>query len=189
MIRILIGSILGGIVQWMIGAIAWATPIGKLAFVGLDDAKTADLQMAMARTLTPTGSGTYFIPSPETSAGTTMLGRGPVGLIFFNTNGFPPMDWGAIMVGLVLSIIMLFIVGVALSQIDGFAARIRVTLLFGVATLLYFVLSLPVYNVYMPWAWWIFLAVEEGIAFGAAAFILIRWFMPPTPPATTTTLH
>ena len=35
--------------------------------------------------------------------------------------------------------------------------------LFAIATIAYFVLSLPVYNVYMPWGWWILLATEELI--------------------------
>lgn len=178
MIRILIGSIVGGIVQFIIGALFWATPLGKLAFRTLGQAETADLQTAMARTLTPTGTGTYFIPSPETAAGAILMGKGPVGLVFFNTGGFPAMDWHALLVGLVLSVVMLLLVGVALSLVDGFAARIRVALLFGVATVLYFILSVPVYNITMPWAWWIYLAVSTFVGFAAGAFILIRWFVP-----------
>lgn len=188
MIRILIGSILGGIAQFIIGAIAWVSPLGSLAFKTLGDAPTADLQVAMARTLTATGTGTYFIPSPETPAGTALLGRGPVGLIFFNSAGFAPMDTGSLLTGLVMSIVTLLLVGVALSLVDGFAARLRVAGLFAAATILYFVLSLPVYNFYLPWGWWVFLAVEEFVAFGAGAFILIRWFMPETP-RTPPTVH
>jgi len=187
MIRILIGSILGGIVQWVIGAIAWGTPLSRIALRTLGDAETADLQTAMARTLSMTGNGAYFIPDPVSSARTAMLGRGPVGLIFFNTAGFPPMDWRGIMFGLLLSIVMLLIVGIALRMVDGFAARVRVAGLFAVATVLYFVLSMPVYNAYMPWSWWVYLSVEELVAFGAGAFILIRWFMPK--PEAHPTLH
>ena len=169
----------------MICAIAWATPLSKLALRSLGDDQAADLQASMARTLAATGNGAYFIPTPGTSAQTAMLGHGPVGLVFFNASGFAPMDWRGIMIGFVLSIVMLLIVGIALRGVDGFAARIRTTALFAVATLLYFVLSLPVYNSYMPWDWWIYLTVEELIAFGAGAFVLIRWFLPPTPPAPT----
>jgi hypothetical protein len=180
MVRLLIGSILGGIAQFIIGALAWIG-LGDLAYKTLGDAPTADLQTAMARTLTATGSGTYFIPSPDTPAATALFGRGPVGLVFFNTDGFQIMDPGSLLTGLVLSIVMLLLVGVALTLVDGFANRLKVTGLFAAAMLLYFVLSLPVYNFYLPWGWWIFLAVEEAIAFGAGAFILIRWFMPAQP--------
>jgi hypothetical protein len=176
-VRILIGSIVGGIVQFLIGAIAWLG-LGDLAYRSLPDAAAADLQTAMARTLTATGTGTYFIPSPESAGTTALFGRGPVGLVFFNTSGFPVMDPGALLTGLVLSGVMLFLVGTALSLVDDTAARFKVAGLFAVAMILYFVLSLPVYNFYLPWGWWIFLAVEELVAFGAAAYVLIRWFMP-----------
>lgn len=178
MIRVLIGSIVGGIVQFIVGAIAWATPLGKLAFVGLDDGATADLHTALARTLTAGGAGTYFIPSPETAAGTALLGQGPVALVFFNPRGFPPMDSASLLTGLILSIVMLFLVGAALSLVDGFAARLKVAGLFAAATVLYFILSVPVYDFYLPWGWWIYLAAESFVAFGAGAFVLIRWFMP-----------
>lgn len=176
--RLLVGSILGGIVQFIIGAIAWATPLGRLAFGQADPAATADLQGALARTLTPTGSGTYFIPSPDTAEGTVMLGKGPVALIMFNQSGFAPMEPGALLTGLGLSVLMLLLTGLALSMIDGFDRRMRALLLIAAATVLYFIVSLPVYNFYMPWAWWIYLAVECFIAFVVGGFVMLRWFMP-----------
>lgn len=178
MFRIFIGSILGGLLQFAIGAIAWVSPLGNLAFTNLGEGPTADLQAAMARTLTPTGTGTYFLPSPDTANGAVLMGRGPVSLVFFNTSGFPAMDSGAIVTGLLMSIAMLLIVGVALSLVEGFGARLRVALLFGAAAVGYFVLSLPVYNFYLPWGWWIFLAVQEYVAFAAGVIVMIRWFVP-----------
>ena len=178
MVRIVIGSIVAGIIQFIIGAIAWATPISKLAFTTLGEAETAQVQSALAAGLTATGSGTYFIPSPETPAGTVLLGKGPVALIHFNTHGFPPMSGPALLTGLILSIVTMLLVGLAVQRLPDFASRMRTTGLFAVATVLYFVLSLPVYNFYMPWSWWVFLGVEEFIAFGLGAFVLLRWFMP-----------
>ena len=178
MIRILIGSVVAGLVQFIIGALAWATPIGNLAFTALGDTETAQVQAALASGLTTTGSGTYFIPSPETAAGTVLLGKGPVALIHFNTNGFPPMDGTSLMTGLILSIVVMFLVGLAVQRLPDFNSRMRTAALFAVATVLYFAFSLPVYNFYMPWAWWVFLGVEEFIAFTLGAFVLLRWFMP-----------
>ena len=183
MVRIFIGAIAGGLVQFIIGAIAWATPLGRLAFKEANLAATADVQASMARTLTPTGSGTYFIPSPETAEGTVMLGNGPVALIHFNTNGFPPMDPVALLTGLVMSIVTMFLIGVALSLIDDYARRVQALVLIGVATTLYFIFSLPVYNHYMPWAWWIYLGVECLIAFVVGGFVMLKWFMPRLPVA------
>lgn len=189
MIRILIGSVLGGIVQWLVGAIFWATPLGKLAFTSLGEAPTADLQTALARTLTPTGTGSYFIPSPETADGAVLMGKGPVGLVFFNAGGFAAMDWSALATGLVMSIVMLLLVGVALSQVDGLTARLRALGLFAAATVLYFILAMPVYNYFLPWGWWIYLAVSDFLAFVAGGFILVRWFVPAAPVSKAGTLH
>lgn len=178
MLRLTIGAVVGGLVQFIIGAIAWASPLGKLAFKSADITATAEMQQAMARALTPTGTGTYFIPAPDTAEGTAMLGTGPVGLVHFNTAGFPVMDPAALIAGLVMSIVMMLLIGVALSQIDSFAGRVRALVLIAVATTLYFILSLPVYNIYMPWAWWSYLAVECFIAFVVGGFVMLKWFMP-----------
>lgn len=179
MIRLLIGSIAAGLVQFVIGAIAWVSPTGKLAFKALDDTQTAQVQAALASGLGATGTGTYFIPSPETAAGTEMLGRGPVALIHFNSSGFPPMDPGALLTGLIMSIVTMLLVGLAVQRLPDFNSRMRTAVLFGVATVLYFIFALPVFNIYMPWAWWVSLGVEEFIGFTVGAFVLIRFFMPP----------
>lgn len=178
MIRLLIGSVVAGLVQFIIGAIAWVSPTGKLAFTALGDAQTAQVQAALASGLGATGTGTYFIPSPETAAGTEMLGRGPVALIHFNSSGFPPLDPGALLTGLLMSIATMLLVGLAVQRLPDFASRMRTAVLFGAATVLYFVFAMPVFNTYMPWNWWVFLGVEEFIGFTVGAFVLIRWFMP-----------
>ncbi len=185
MFRILIGSLVAGIIQFVIGAIAWVSPLGKLAFVDLPDPQAAEVQAALARALSGTGTGTYFIPSPETAAGTEMLGRGPVALIHFNASGFPAaMNPSALLVGLGMSVATMLLVAIAVSPLPNFALRMRAVTLFAVALVMYFVLSLPVYNFYMPWRWWVFLGVEEFVAFVASAFVMLRWFMPATAPET-----
>jgi hypothetical protein len=187
MIRIVIGSIVAGIIQFVVGAFAWATPLARLAFSQAGNPATADLQAALARTLTATGTGTYFIPSPDTPEGTVLLGRGPVALVHFNTNGFPAMAPGALLTGLVISIVTMLLVGIALSQVAK-ERRLSVMLLFAVATVTYFVASMPVYNYYMPWSWWIYLATEEFVAFALGAFVLLAFFMPKAADAPVTSI-
>jgi hypothetical protein len=181
MFRILIGSVLGGIAQFLIGALFWGTPLGRLAFRHLDEVNTADLHVALARTLTQSGTGTYVVPVPETAAGTALLARGPVAMIFFNTNGFPPMGWANLMAGLVVSIVMLLLAGVGLSLVDGTAARIKAALLMAVATILYFVLGTPIYYPFMPWGYWVWSALIDFVGFATGVHVLIRWFMPAAP--------
>ena len=84
---------------------------------------------------------------------------------------------------------MLLLVGVALSQVDGLTARLRVLGLFAAATVLYFILAMPVYNYFLPWGWWTYLAVSDFLAFLAGGFILVRWFVPAGPVTAAGTLH
>jgi hypothetical protein len=57
MLRIFIGSLVAGLVQFIVGAIAWVSPLGALAFKSLGDVQTAQVQAALASGLTATGSG------------------------------------------------------------------------------------------------------------------------------------
>jgi hypothetical protein len=177
MTRTLIGAVVGGIVQFLIGAIAWVG-FGNIAFKLASVANEADLHTALARTLTATGDGAYMIPWAERAEGTALLGKGPVALIFFHAGGSTAMNPGALLMGLLCSIAMLFIVGLAVAKLATFADRLNAVLLFGVATVGYFVLTMPVYNHYLPWTYWLFLGVEEFIAYAVGAFVMLKWFGP-----------
>lgn len=182
MIRLVIGAVVGGLVQFIIGAIAWASPLGKLAFKDAGEGVTSVVQTNL-QPLSANGTGTYFVPSREIVSDVATTYEGPTALVFLNSQGFAPMNFGALFSGLLLSMLMLFLIGVALSQIDGFGARVRALVLIAAATVLYFIVAMPVYNFYMPWAWWLYLAVECFIAFVAGGYVMLRWFMPAAPAA------
>lgn len=188
MVRVVLGSVLGGIAQWIVGFIFWGTPLGRLAFSVAPDAQNADIQAALARNLTALGAGTYQVPWPETAAGTVLLGKGPVAMVHFNPGGFPPMETSSLVAGLVLSIVSMLLVGFALLGITGrvadFGSRLRVLIGLAVATTLYFIIGQPVFNFYMPWGYWIYLAISHLAGFVAGGFVLIRWFLPAPVAAT-----
>ncbi|MBU3077975.1 hypothetical protein [Sphingomonas quercus] len=194
MIRLIIGSLLGGLAQFLVGFVFWGTPLGKITFRVASDAQNADVQAALARNLAPIGAGTYYVPWPDTPAGTVMMGKGPVALIHFSPAGAAPMDTGALIAGLVLSILTIFMIGLALHLIAGrvafFADRLRVLLLFAAATTLYFIVAQPVFNSYMPWGYWIYTALGDFIGLVAGGFVLVRWFLPrPGQPEAPSTLQ
>lgn len=182
MIRIVIGSIVGGIVQFLIGFIFWGTPLSRLTFSVAPDPQNAAVQTALAQNLTATGTGTYYIPWPDTAQGTILHGRGPVAMIFYNTGGFPQTETSALIGGLVLSIVSLFLLGLALlavaARVPDFASRLRIVLCAGAATTLYFILGMPTYNFFMPWGYWVYLAVSLLVGFAAGGAVLARWFVP-----------
>ena len=187
MIRLVIGSILGGLAQFFVGFVFWGTPLSRIAFTVAPDAANAAVQTALAQNLTATGTGTYYVPWPDSAQGTVLHGRGPVSLIFFNTNGFPAMSTSSLIVGLILSIVSVLLLALALHAIAGrvndFATRARIVVLVSVATVLYFTIAEPVFNYYMPWAWWIYLAISQLIGFVVGGLVVARWFLPNAPKA------
>jgi hypothetical protein len=181
MIRILIGSIVGGLAQFFVGFVFWGLPfLSRIPFTVAPDPQNAAVQTALAQNLTATGTGTYYIPWPDSAQGTVLHGRGPVALIFFNTGGFGQMDPGSLITGLVLSIVTIFLLGLVLqaSRAEDFAVRARIVVLIAVATVLYFTIGMPVYNYYMPWGYWIYLAISQLVGLVVGGLVLARWFMP-----------
>jgi hypothetical protein len=186
MIRILIGSIVGGLAQFFVGFIFWGTPLARLAYSVAPDAQSAAVQTALAQNLTATGTGSYYIPWPDTAQGTVLHGRGPVALIFFNTNGFPQMLPSALIGGLVISVLSMILLGLALhaiaDRVTDFASRGKIVVFAGLATTIYFILGQPTYNFYMPWGYWIYLAISLIVGFVAGGLVLAKWFVPYAAP-------
>lgn len=186
MVRIVIGSIVGGLVQFFVGFLFWGTPLSSLVFTKMPDAQVAAVQTALAQNMTATGTGTYFVPWPETAQGLILHGRGPVALIFFNTHGFPLMVPGALIGGLVLSVISMLLIGLALhtvaARVDDFASRMKIVLFASLGVTLYAILGQPTYNFYMPWGYWVYLAISLIVGFAAGGFVLAKWFVPHRAP-------
>ena len=193
MVRILIGSIVGGLAQWVVGAIFWGTPLGKIAFRVVDDSKNAAVQQALAANLSESGTGTYYVPWPDSAQGTVLHGKGPVALIHFNTAGFPVMDGSSLVGGLVLSILTILLIGLALhaiaDRVQDFATRVRIVILFATAATLYFTVSQPVFNYSLPWTYFIYMALSQLIGMIAGGLVLVRWFMPKPVVVPAETLH
>ena len=192
MVRVLIGSVAGGIAQWIIGAIFWATPLAKIAFRVVDDTKNAAVQQALAANLSETATGTYYVPWPDTAQGTVLHGKGPVALIHFNTAGFPVMDGTSLVEGLILSILTILLIGTALhaiaDRVQDFASRVKLVTLFAVAATLYFTIGQPIFNYSLPWTYFVYLALSQVIGLVAGGLVLVRWFMPK-PAVAGETLH
>ena len=181
MIRLVIGSILGGLAQFFVGFLFWGTPLSAIAFSQAGDGQNAAVQQALAQNLTPTGTGTYLVPAPSTQAGTTLFGQGPIATVHYNVSGFPVVDAPALIVGLVMSIIAALLIGLALyaiaSRVTDFATRARVVILFAVAAVFYLDLGQPVFNHY-GWRYFIYLALGDVLGLIAAGLVIARWFLP-----------
>lgn len=174
----MVKSVIGGVVMWLIGFVFWGTPLRYFAFHTVDDSANAAVQQALAQHLTVTGTGTYVIPSPDTAGGSVLFGQGPIALVHFNTSGFPVVDSGALIGGLVLAIVCALLVALGLRAIAAgtdFRQRVTLVVLTSLAAAGYFHLGQPVFN-HAPWGYFIYLFLSDFIALAVAGLIIARWF-------------
>jgi hypothetical protein len=174
MVRTIIGGLLGGIAMFITGFIFWGTPLSALAFSRAGDEASANLQAAMAQALTQTGTGVYIIPDPATAPGTILYGRGPVAQVFYNSSGFPVMDGGALIGGLILSLAVGVLIALALRfALSDFVSRVRVSILFALAAVLWLHVGQAVFN-HAPWGYILYLAFSDFVALALAGLIAAK---------------
>ena len=179
MARTVIGGLVAGLIIFAIGFIFWGTPLREMAFTNADEAASAAVQTSLAQNLTPTGTGTYTIPSTKTAAGTVLYGNGPIATIFFNTSGFPVNDTNAIVTGLVLAMVTGLLMAFGLAAVGGssFESLARLVILFTLGFTIWEFLATPVFN-HFGWGHWIYSFISEAVSLIAAGLVLARWFMP-----------
>lgn len=181
MMRTVIGGLVGGFALYLVGFLFWGTPLGRIAFSTVDDARNAAVQTTLAENLTESGTGTYVIPWPATGQGTVLFGQGPIATIHFNTHGFPVMDSASLIAGLILALVTGIIIAFALrivgDRVHGFAERAQVAVLFALAATLYLDIGQPIFNHY-GWRYFAYLFLSEFIGLAVAGLVIARWFLP-----------
>lgn len=174
MVRTVIGGLIGGLAMYIIGFLFWGTPLAAIAMGRVDDQASANLQAAVARALNAGGTGVYVVPDPSTAQGTVLYGRGPVAQIFYNSGGFPVMDSGALIGGLLLALAVGVIISFALRCVaSDFAGRARIGILFALAAILWMHIGQAVFN-HAPWGYILYIAVSDFIALAVASLIAAK---------------
>jgi hypothetical protein len=179
MVRTLLGGLLGGVAMFFIGFIFWGTPLSLIAFGRVDDATAQALQAAFVQHLAPHGTGTYPIPSPSSTLGTSLYGTGPIAIVHFTNAGFPAMDTAALIAGLVLGVICTLIMAWAVRTYapgGSFLSRFRLIAFIALAVTAYTDLGQPVFN-HAPWGYYSYLWISDLFSWLAAGAV-IAWFIP-----------
>lgn len=177
--RLILGGVLGGVAMWLVGFIFWGPILGWIPISTIPDASMQALQQAMATHLGPTGTGVYAIPSPTTQAGTGMYAAGPVAMVHFTNQGFPAMDSGALVKGLILGIVCVLLAGFAMriaASALSFADRLKLVAVIAVAVTAYSDLGQPIFN-HAPWGYFIYLWISD-VASWIAAGAVLAWALP-----------
>ena len=181
MAKTLLGGVLAGVALYLVGFLFWGTPLSRLALKSLGEQPSAAAQQALAETLSPTGTGTYIIPSPDTAAGSVLYGKGPVAMVHFNNSGFPVVDSAALGIGFILAVVTGLLIALALgsiaSRVTDFYSRARIAMSIALIGTLYAEIGQPIFN-HFGYGYWIYLWLSDFIGLSVAGLIIVRWFLP-----------
>jgi hypothetical protein len=183
MFKMALGAFVAAIAMFVTGFLFYATPLHNLAFQSLDDGKAAAVQGALVDNLAATGTGTYTIPNPSTSAGGVGYISGPVATIHFNTSGFPipGADMSVLAWGFFHEFIICFLLGWALMGIDrripDYVSRSKTVIMFALAASAFIHLGNPIWY-HHDWTYAIYRFFADAIMLTVAGMILARWFLP-----------
>jgi hypothetical protein len=179
MFKLAIGTVASAIVMMIASFLIFAGPLSMLAYSSAGENAGALVQQTLGANLKETG--TYVIPDPSTTTGTTLYGNGPIATIHFNTQGFAMDSADGMIWGFVLFLIVSMLMAAGLSQIDrrvpDFRSRAIVVVLFTLAVSAFTILGDPIW-LHQDWTYAIFNFVGSTISLLAGGLLLARWFMP-----------
>jgi hypothetical protein len=181
MFKMALGAFVAAIAMFVTGFLFYATPLHNLAYQSLDDAKGAAVQGVLADNLVATGTGTYMIPNPATSAGGVGYINGPIATVHFNASGFPISDMSGLAWGFFHEFIICFLLGWALMGIDrrvpDYVSRGKTVIMFSLAASAFIHLGNPIWY-HHDWTYAIYRFFADAIMLTVAGMILARWFLP-----------
>ena len=179
MLRILIGSIAGGIAMYIVGFIFWVTPLNNLAFATASEVQDATVQTALAQNLPHTGH--YIVPNPASPGGTVLYGRGPIATIEYNSGGSSATDTAIMVGGFIQEVVVALLIGMSLygvsARVTDFNSRARLVIGFSTAVSLLIRLGNPIWF-HADWRFAIYAFVADVAMLCAAGLVMARWFVP-----------
>jgi hypothetical protein len=181
MFKMALGAFVAAIAMFVTGFLFYATPLQGLAYSSVDDGKAAAVQGALADNLTASGTGTYIIPNPSTSAGGVGYINGPIATVHFTASGFPIADMSVLAWGFLHEFIICFLLGWALMGIDrripDYISRSKTVIMFALAASAFIHLGNPIWY-HHDWTYEIYRFIADAIMLTVAGMILARWFLP-----------
>ncbi len=192
MVRIIIATILGAVVLFFWGFIAWTVlPLHKTSGWALTD----DGPVSEALKQTALEDGVYYLPgmnidpSDTTEEGQAAMEAwverhkaGPTGFIVYHANGREPMDPMVFLKGFVINLVSVFFAAVLLSwaRLDRFGKRVLFVLMLGLMMGAYVDLSYWNYF-YFPVDFTAAMIIDKIVAWLAVGFVLALVLRPMKP--------
>lgn len=179
MIRVLIGSVAGGVVMFILAFVFWASPLSRLAYSSATDQQNAAVQLALAGNLPHTGR--YVVPNPGTAQGNVLYSKGPVAEISYNTAGFSASGGGSMVGGFIHEVVVSLLIGLSLLAVAGrvtdFESRARLVIGLSAAATVMIALSDPIW-MHADWRFAIYGLIADLAMLSAAGLVMARWFVP-----------
>lgn len=177
-LRLLIGSLLGGLATFVVGFIMWASPLSLLAYGSMSQQQAANVQLALAQNVPHTGR--YMVPDPASAPGAALYARGPVASVDVNMHGFAGSDMTAMIGGYVHEAVVALLIGLALlavaDRVGDFASRARLVIGIGTAAALLITLSDPIF-MHADWRYAIYGLIADTLMIVAGG-LTVAWFLP-----------
>ena len=179
MVRILIGSLAGGVAMFIVGFLLWATPLQYFGFSSATDAQNAAIQLSLAQNLPHTGH--YIVPNPMTQVGGNGYTKGPIASVDYNGAGFSTSDPASMIGGFIQEIIVSLMIGLSLLGIAGrvtdFESRAKVAIGLSAAATVMIALSDPIW-MHADWRYAIYALIADLAMLSASSLVIARWFLP-----------
>ncbi|WP_116090436.1 hypothetical protein [Sphingomonas crusticola] len=186
MVRVVIGSLAGGVAMFIIGFLFWATPLQYLGYSTATDDQNAAVQLSHAQNLPHTGR--YVVPNPGSQVGANGYSKGPISIVDYNLNGFAPGDPASMIGGLVQEVIVSLMIALSLFAVAGrvtdFASRARLAIGLSAAATVMIVTSDPIWN-HADWRYAIYALIADLAMLSGASLVIARWFLPRATAADT----
>ena len=178
--RLMLGSLVAAVAMFLLGFLAYGSPLFSSAHVAIP-AET-QLQVHEALKALP-ASGTYFVPFADGTDASLAAAHeaGPIATISLTKPGGPPMDPTVMVKGFLHMLVSAFLLGLVLwslrDRVTGFQERLRLVVAIAFATTIYFNIGQAVW---WPGGWTFrsYVAVADFVMLVAAGAIIARWFLP-----------
>ena len=186
MVRVVIGSLVGGVAMFIVGFLFWATPLQYLGYSRASDAQNAAVQLSLAQNLPHTGR--YVVPNPATQVGANGYSKGPIATVDFNVGGFAGGDPASMIGGFIQEVLVSLMIGLSLlavaSRVTDFASRARLAIGLSAAATVMIVIGDPIW-VHGDWRYAIYALIANLAMLSASALVIARWFLPSVSQAET----
>lgn len=178
--RALVGAVAAAIAMFILGFLFFATPLSGIGSRTVEDAPAAQVQASLAQNLPATG--TYFVPSADTAAQTTLYGRGPIATIHYNSQGFAHDDAATMIGGFVHMLVVAFLMAAGLGLLSrhvfAFGDRARLLVLGVLAAMIWVHLGRPIWY-HHDWSFAIYSFIADSVSLIVAGLVILK-LLPDT---------